>query len=240
MKLSAPVYRLKREARLLSRREKVPLHLALDRIAAQEGYASWSLLAARLAAAAPATKLFARLSPGDLVLVAARPGHGKTLLSLELAIEAMKGGQRSAFFTLEYAQRDIGDRFRDIGTEFEKVEQLFAYDTSDAISADYIVQALQHAPRGMLVVIDYLQALDHRRENPALEVQIQTLKAFAARTGVIFVVISQIDRAYDATRKPCPDLSDVRLPNPLDLSLFSKACFLNDGDVRFTSVRGRA
>lgn len=240
MKLSAPVYRLKRKARLLSRREKVPLHLALDRIAAEEGYASWSLLAARLSAVAPAARLLARLSPGDLVLVGARPGHGKTLLSLELALEAMKAGRRSAFFSLEYAPRDIDEQFRAIGADFAHFRSLFAFDTSDAISADYIVRALQGAPRGMLVVIDYLQALDHRRENPALEAQIQTLKAFAAHTGVIFVIISQIDRAYDAARKPCPDLADVRLSNPLDLSLFSKACFLNNGDVRFTAVAARA
>ncbi len=240
MKLPAPVYRLKRKARLLSRGEKMPLHVALDRIAAEEGYASWSLLAAQLASTAPSAKLFARLSPGDLTLVGARPGHGKTLLSLELALEAMKRGQRSAFFTLEYAQRDIDDRFRALGADPASVRSLFTFDTSDAISADYIVHALQHAPPGMLVVVDYLQALDHRRENPSLEAQIRTLKAFAAQTGVIFVIISQIDRAYDASRKPCPDLSDVRLPNPLDLSLFSKACFLNNGDVRFTAVAARA
>ena len=42
MKLSAPVYRLKREARLLSRRGNIPLHKTLDRIAATEGFRSWS------------------------------------------------------------------------------------------------------------------------------------------------------------------------------------------------------
>ena len=48
MKLSAPVYRLKRNARLLSRQKKIPLIQALDEIARQEGCESWSLLAARL------------------------------------------------------------------------------------------------------------------------------------------------------------------------------------------------
>ena len=40
-----------------------------------------------------ASALFARLSPGDLVLLGARPGHGKTQLSLKLAVEAMKSGK---------------------------------------------------------------------------------------------------------------------------------------------------
>ncbi len=59
MQPSAPVHHLKRRARLLSRKESIPLHLALDRIAAGEGFCSWSLLAARVSAATPAQKLFA-------------------------------------------------------------------------------------------------------------------------------------------------------------------------------------
>ena len=46
MKLSAPIYQLKRNAKRLSREEKIPLHEALDRVAAQEGFGGWSLLAA--------------------------------------------------------------------------------------------------------------------------------------------------------------------------------------------------
>ena len=77
MKLSAPLYHLKRKAKLLSRAEKIPRHEALDRIAEREGFSGWGLLAAKMTATAPAGKLFARLAPGDLVLVGARPGHGK-------------------------------------------------------------------------------------------------------------------------------------------------------------------
>jgi hypothetical protein len=36
MKLSAPIYHLKRQARILSRDENIPLHEALDRLAARE------------------------------------------------------------------------------------------------------------------------------------------------------------------------------------------------------------
>jgi hypothetical protein len=46
MKLSAPIYHLKRKAKLLSPEENIPLHEALDRIASQEGFGGWSLLAA--------------------------------------------------------------------------------------------------------------------------------------------------------------------------------------------------
>src|SRR6185369_8413588 len=96
MKLSAPIYHLKRKAKRLSREEGIPLNAALDRIAATEGFPAWSLLAAKAAAMTPAKRLFAQFKPGDLVLVGARPGQGKTLMSLELAVEAMKSGHRAA------------------------------------------------------------------------------------------------------------------------------------------------
>jgi replicative DNA helicase len=235
MKLSAPVYRLKRKAKLLSREESIPLHDALDRVAAQEGFTGWSLLASMLSEAAPARKLFGRLTPGDLVLVGARPGQGKTLLCLELAVEAMRAGNRAAFFTLEYTEKDLLDRFRDIEVHAAKFNGQFQLDCSDAVSAGYIMEALVGAPPGTFVVIDYLQLLDQKRENPELSVQIRALKSFAQDRGMIIACISQIDRSYDPATKPCPDTSDVRLPNPLDLKLFNKTCFLHGGEVRFTS-----
>lgn len=233
MRLSAPVYRLKRKARLLSRKAGMPLHEALDKIAAQEGFAGWSLLASRASSLSPAGKLFARLAPGDLVLVGARPGQGKTLMSLELAVAAMNTGNQAVFFTLEYVEKDVLDRLRAIGVEPADFEGLFEFDNSDEISADYIVGKLAHASAGTLVVIDYLQLLDQKRENPALMQQVRTLQSFARARRLIFVFISQIDRSYDPSTKPFPGLEDVRLPNPLDLRLFSKTCFLNAGEAEF-------
>jgi replicative DNA helicase len=236
MKLSAPVYRLKRKARDLARKDAIPLHLALDRIAIGEGFGAWSLLAAKSADALSAEGLLARLLPGDLLLIGARPGHGKTLLSLQLAIEAMRAGHRAAFFTLEYTARDLLGRFRALGVEPAQFEALFSFDDSDAISADHIMRSLAEAPRGTLVIVDYLQLLDQKRGNPELMVQIRALKSFALENGLILAFISQIDRSYDPAVKPCPDLSDIRLPNPLDLSLFDKSCFLNEGEVRFQAA----
>ena len=234
--MTAPIHQLKRQARLLSRREKMPLHKALATIAARHGFASWSLLAAKAAETAPAGRLFAQLSGGDLVLVGARPGHGKTLMSLELAVEAMKSGHRCVFFSLEYTHEDVLDRFRAIGAEPARFDSLFTFDNSDAICADYIVSALGTETRRTLAVIDYLQLLDQRRENPDLMTQVRALKAFARDRGLILVFISQIDRSFDPTKKACPEIGDVRLPNPLDLSLFDRACFLHNGDIRFHAV----
>ncbi|MBB4371609.1 replicative DNA helicase [Bradyrhizobium sp. cir1] len=236
MRLSAPIYHLKRKAKRLSREASIPLHDALDRIAATEGFPAWSMLAAKAAALTPASKLFPQFRPGDLVLVGARPGQGKTLMSLELAVEAMKSGHRAAFFSLEYTERDVLDRLRTIGVEPAQFDKLFEVDCSDTISADYVVKQMAASPRGTFVVIDYLQLLDQRRENPDLTVQVRALKSFARDKGLIVVFISQIDRSYDPAVKSCPDLGDVRLPNPLDLMLFDKTCFINNAEVQFRAA----
>lgn len=236
MKPSTPVYRLKQRARRLARTHGIPLHAALDRVAREEGFPGWSLLAASLPQPprdSSAGGVFRRLVPGDLLLLGARPGHGKTLMALKLAVEAMKAGHRSMFFSLEYTAGDMRDRFRAIGADPESFDGLFAFDGSDDICAGHIEARLGTAPAGTLAVIDYLQLLDQRRDKPALDAQIAALRGFARRRGVILVFVSQIDRGYDPAAKPLPDIEDVRLPNRLDLSAFTKACFLHRGKIAF-------
>ena len=236
MRFSHPVFRLKRQARLLSREENIPLNRALDMIAAGEGFKSWSHLAANASAGRPAGAMLAQLSPGDLVLLGARPGHGKTLLGLELLAEAAKAGRRGFFFTLDYSDADVIDRVRAIGIEPGAISSSITLDTSDGICAGHIIAEMRAAPPHSIAVVDYLQLLDQRRRNPELAEQVAALKAFVQSAGHIVVLISQIDRAYDPGAKPLPDLTDVRLPNPVDLSLFSKSCFLHDGEIRLDAA----
>lgn len=231
MHLSAPLYRLKREARLLSREAGIPLAAALDRIAAREGHARWSLLAQRAAERSPAALIYPRLRPGEMILVAARPGQGKTLLALELALAAMKAGNRAAVFTLEYVEREVEARLERLGAR-GALKDLLALDCSDEICSDRITQRLQGCAPGTLAVIDYLQILDQRCDTPDLETQVAELSAFARRSGAVLVFVSQLDRTFDPVLKPLPDLADLRLPNPLDLSLFDRAVFLQAGRLR--------
>ena len=233
MSLSAPIHQLKRKARLMSRAERIPLHAALDRIAAEEGYRSWSLLTAKQPGMTSVRAFWSLLELGDLALVAGRPGQGKTLASLALLAEAMRAGRRGVFLTLEYTPADVLSRLRAINIEPNDFAGLFDCDCSDAISADYIVARLAGAPRGTVAVIDYLQLLDQRRDTPELELQVRALRAFARDKGLILVFISQIDRAYEGSGKPFPEIADVRLPNPLDLSLFDRSCFVSRGEARF-------
>lgn len=180
--------------------------------------------------------LLARLSPGDLMILGARPGHGKTQLSLGLTVEAMKSGRQAAFFTLEYSAADVLDLFKSIGADAADFRNVFKVDASDKINAEYIMKQLSDMPEGTVVVIDYLQLLDQKRENPEITVQVRALKSFARERGFIMVFLSQIDRSYAPATGSFPDLNDVRLPNPLDVTLFNKACFLNGSGSRFSAI----
>lgn len=236
MKLSFPIFRLKRRARLLSREAKIPLHRALDDVAREEGFRSWSHLAATASHKRPADDLLSQFAPGDLVLLGARPGHGKTLLDLDLAARAAMTGRPAFFFTLEYTEEEVLDRLRGIGMDPAALDPCFRLDTSDDICAAHILARMADAPEGAIVVIDYLQLLDQKRHHPPLGDQIAALKSFTGEAGAIVVLISQIDRAFERQAGRLPDLSDVRLPNPLDLSLFTRTCFLHEGEVSLDAV----
>lgn len=62
MKLSAPIFRLKRRAKCMARDEDISLHEALDRLARQEGFGKWSLLSSRAAMNSPSKSVLSRLS----------------------------------------------------------------------------------------------------------------------------------------------------------------------------------
>jgi hypothetical protein len=233
MKLSAPVFQLKRRAKLMSRDRKIPLHAALNSVAEGEGFRTWSLLAAHHANSDPASAILAHLEPGDMVLVGARPMHGKTSLVLKILAEARKADRFCAFFTLEYAKAEASELLAAHGLDSGSTDVLL--DTSDTICADNIIAAMAGAKEGSVVGIDYLQALDHRRDHPALAEQVSVLAAFAKKTGVIFIVISQVDRRYDGATKALPDMSDVRMPNRFDTSVFNKSCFMRDGQIVFSA-----
>lgn len=231
MKFSAPIFRLKRRAKLTAREAGLPLHLALDRIAREEGYRNWAQLASAGATADPAKRIFDQLHPGDMLLLGGRPGHGKTELGLDLAIEAARTEKRSFFFTLEENEASILTRARRLNTESENTLSHLVIDASDDICANYIIDRVEQTSGHAFVVVDYLQILDQKRSKPELAVQLDHLKKFAVSRPSTIVTLSQIDRAFELTSKRVPDLSDVRLPNPVDLALYTKACFVHDGEV---------
>lgn len=235
MRLSVPIFKLKRRAKRLSRDQGMPLHQALNRIAADEGFRSWDHLVSTSPSPRPAEAVLSQIGKSELFLLGARPGHGKTLLALELVAIAQRRGRTGFFFTLEYTDRDVRDRLAMLGFGSDETDAV-SIVTSDDICADMIVRRAEPAGGTAFVVVDYLQLLDQRRSNPPLPDQLAVLQAYAKRTGATVILISQIDRAFETTASEVPTLADVRMPNQFDPALFDKACFLHDGDVRIATM----
>ncbi len=233
MRFSAPIYRLKRQAKRLSQNNNIPLNAALDSVARSEGYRRWSHLAAQAKLRSPAADILSTLAQGEMLLVAARPGHGKTILALEIAIAAAAPHRPAYIFSLESNRDEIIEQIKSLAPGDTPIEQRMVIDTSDGICAAHIAETLKGTPPGSVVVIDYLQILDQRRDHPELRQQVKSLAGIAAKTRVIMILISQIDRQFDLSGKVLPGHADIRLPNPVDLSLFGKHCFLHDGRIQF-------
>lgn len=230
MRLSAPIHELKRRAKHLAKQDHIPLHKAQDIIAAGEGFQRWSLLTHRCSSDQSASSLLDALSNGDLLLIGARPGQGKTMLGLRLLIDAVSSGRKGYFFTLEYTEQETEERLRKLSKP--ALADIPAIFTSDDICAEFIIQHLENAPKGSLAVIDYLQILDQQRSKPPLADQMRMLQSFAKESGVILGFISQIDRSFDPDAAKVPSLKDLRLPNPIPTDIFTKAIFLHAGEVR--------
>jgi replicative DNA helicase len=230
MKLSAPLHVLKGKAKALKKSQGLQLSAALDRIAKEEGYASWSLLQAKAKSFTPKTKedVLDDLHAGDMLLVGARPGLGKTTLALQILLAAAGRGRPCYFYSFEYTAESFAGKMAALGGA--DMPENLKTDFSEEISSDYIIRTTQETIReGSIVAVDYLQLLDQQRHKPPLQTQIAALKDYARARRCSFLFISQIDRRFDAAGAAVPTRADVRLPNPLDLALFNKAIFVKDG-----------
>ena len=235
MNTTPPLFVLKRQAKALAKQEQIPHLAALDRLAQAHGFERWSLLISSTSQRDPCNHVLNQLLLGDMMLLGARPGHGKTLMGLELLAKAARQGRHGWFFTLEYNLSDVLDRLHLVDKNPAELTEYLVVDNSDDINATYIIDALQHALPGSVIVVDYLQLLDQKRQNAPLQQQVEALKRFAKDKGLVLVLISQIDRSVELSNSTFPTIEDVRLPNPLDLKLFSKTCFLNQQAVNFSA-----
>lgn len=235
MKLTAPIFQLKRQARAIARAENIPHHAALDRLAKREGFSGWSHLSATIGKQGPAQRIFSKLTPRDVMLLGARPGHGKTLLGLELAALAAQARYRSYFFTLDYTESDVWRRLESLGLDPVSIRPNLVVDASDDICAAYIEAAVDAGDRPPFIVMDYLQLLDQRRDHPALDHQLAHLRRLALSQRAIVVLLSQINRRFNAGLQPVPRTEDIRMPNPFDPSVFTVSCFMHDGQIHLNN-----
>ena len=178
------------------------------------------------------------LNRSDLIIVAARPGMGKTSFALNMATNvARHGGKEVAVFSLEMSKEQLATRM--LSTEAlvdsNKLRSGFLSDNDWvrlASGADVLcglpiylddtagtnVPQLKAKLRRMknlgLVVIDYLQLLGStmKTENMVLRVQeiTRNLKILAKELDVPVILLSQLSRSPEQRPDKRPLLSDLR------------------------------
>ena len=175
----------------------------------------------------------------DLIVVAARPGMGKTAFALNVAEEAGIAAVPSLFITLEMPAEQLGHRLiADIGrlsmskirkgqlTRDEWGEVSGSLDCirrlpmriSDAYAPTVMqVRAMARKARrelgGLgLVVVDYLQLMTGSGDNRAEQIASITrgLKALAKELGCVVIALSQLNRQLEQRPNKRPVMSDLR------------------------------
>jgi len=185
-------------------------------------------------------RLLAGMQRSNLIILAARPGIGKTAFALNLAHHvAVVAKQRIGIFSLEMSREELVDRLlvtqADIDAWRLKTGRLDQQDflkLSDAMGvlADAriyiddtpglsIFEMRTRARRLMMehgidiIVVDYLQLAQGRsKENRVQEVGeiSQGLKNIARELKVPVLALSQLSRAIESRGERVPQLSDLR------------------------------
>ena len=177
------------------------------------------------------------LGRGDLIILAARPGMGKTSFILNLARNAARTGKKIAFFSLEMSRDQLAQRLLSLDSsvgisrlrkggltpeEWDRIAtatgelynaQIFVDESSDITVQQIKAKVRRNKPDA--VFIDYLQLLTPvtKSDNRAVQVQEMTraLKIMAKELAIPVVVCSQLSRAGTGRGvSHVPQLSDLR------------------------------
>ena len=180
------------------------------------------------------------LNKSDLILVAARPGMGKTAFALNIALNAAKASKKDVVvFQLEMSKDQLAGRFlasealiesqklktgnlsEDDWIKIARATNVLAktriyVDDNPAITVAEIKAKCRRLGDGLgLIVIDYLQLMQsggRRNDNRTQEVAeiSRALKIMAKELNVPVVCLSQLSRAAEQRADKKPMLSDLR------------------------------
>ena len=182
--------------------------------------------------------LITRLSPSDLIILAARPAMGKTSFALNIASRAAKQSKKQVvIFSLEMSSQQLVERMLasecsilstklhsgNIGPDEWPILaagaqelgecQIFFDDTPNLGVAEMKAKLRRFSDLG-LVIIDYLQLMStgRRDANRVQEISEITrmLKIMAKELSVPVISLSQLARGPEARQDHRPILSDLR------------------------------
>jgi replicative DNA helicase len=180
------------------------------------------------------------LEPGELVIIAGRPGHGKTTLAMNVAEHALLREEKSVLvFSLEISRQELVTRMaasmsrvnlRKFRTprqldeaDWPRVTQAMSavhgkplwIDDTGALHINQIrARARAHAQRKglQLIVVDYLGLA--RGDSPKLYEAVTQisgqLKALAKELHVPVIAVAQLNRDVERRKNGRPMMSDLR------------------------------
>ena len=184
---------------------------------------------------------------GDLIILAARPSHGKTALSLNMAYHAARHSQvPTAFFSMEQPKEQLvqrllasvgqinASRLRAARMESQEWERFYQVDDQlrgvpihiidkPALTALEIRSQARRlkSKQGIgLVVVDYLQlARDPKAKSREQEVGgiSRGLKALAKELNLPVIALCQLNREVEKRPNRRPVLSDLRESGSIEL-----------------------
>lgn len=180
------------------------------------------------------------LNKSDLILVAARPGMGKTSLALNVALNVARKGRTVAVFSLEMSREQLATRLLSAEalventrlrtgylreTDWEKIagaatalnQMNILIDDNPLLSVADMNAKCRRLEDLALVVVDYLQLMtsaggNNRGENRQQVVSDMSrmLKIMAKELNVPVICLSQLSRANEKRDDKRPMLSDLR------------------------------
>lgn len=178
------------------------------------------------------------LNRSDLIILAARPGVGKTSFGLNIARHAsITTGRKVAFFSLEMGREQLASRLLaseamvfgtklrsgelsegdwtslvEAGDILSKADLYF--DDNPSITVPEMKAKVRRLGHVDLVIVDYLQLMrsPQRIENRVNEVSeiTRSLKIMAKELDVPVIAMAQLRRATERTKDHRPGLSELR------------------------------
>lgn len=171
----------------------------------------------------------------ELIIVAGRPGMGKTAMALQLAKNIAEFNNSVAFFSLEMSDESLARRYLsnvsgksnvelltgrcEVSDLLKKSEQLLKLgiyiDDTSAITIIELRAKVRKLimQRGVkVVIVDYLQLMKGEGQSREQEVSSVSrgLKSIAKDLDIVVIALSQINRESESRKDKKPQLSDLR------------------------------